>query len=61
MPRWRKAIGPCLHGNRYHCWHVKIDYPRTIIWECCLCHKRKRTYKPGFRPGHRAIDHSPAS
>ena len=41
-----KKIGACLHGNRYHCWHVLREFPKSIVYECCRCHKRKRRYKP---------------
>jgi len=46
-----KTIGACLHGNRYHCWHnIDRDYPKIIVFECCICHKRKIRFKPGMKP-----------
>jgi hypothetical protein len=47
-----RLIGNCIHGNRYHCWHLKKDMFKTQLLECCLCHKVKRVYKPEFTAKH---------
>jgi hypothetical protein len=51
---------PCLHQNRFHCWHTTPrQYPKMILFQCCRCGKRKRGMKPLMTTGGQTTSQGP--